>query len=732
MHIDSLRRLRTLAATPKMMRLAAQDVPKKTVQKNFWGSESVRETTEYGLYLRCQILNGILKAAIFLPDAMRLGGRLPAWELYINRETGDFLTFDRRYEKWLTAKLDRIDWPQTVHSGRKRWINPEGYASVKRYLGTETGGYEGLLEYQLSVRERQLKARHKRETDPWDSDLARTPPLPKDWARWVDKVGIPENYIFYQYTRRGAKTGYCTFCGKEVPIVRPRHNKTGRCRCCRHAIVFKSIGRAGRIDTPKAVMYLLQRCEGGFMIREFCGRRRYDRGRYMQPEVIVWEARRALFDARANPLRAYYWGDYKHVEFRWIGTEHCSPQWDGAEAGRCYGRTLPTLAARELCFTGLPEMIRVSGSLDPEKYLAIRNSVPQMEQLVKAGLVGLAEDCLRDTYPFRETFGQSAVGSLAKQLGIDRQAMKRLRENRGGIRYLEWLRFEKTNRKLVPDQTIGWLCQEKIDPDALQFILDRMSVPQTANYLRRQMRETGMSSRDVLTTWKDYLSMAKRLGMDTGDAIVYRVRKLRLRHDALVEQMRVQELSLEAGEILERFPRIEEIFETLPKLYAFADADFSVAAPVRIEQVLKEGQELHHCVGSSDRYWERIERRESYILFLRRTEEPEKPFYTLEVEPDGTVRQKRTLYNRQDKDIDAVTAFLQKWQKEVGKRITGQEHSLAAVSRDLRNEEFAQLWQNGVTVDLDGLHGRLLADVLRADLMENKEAAAQTALPDAA
>ena len=87
--------------------------------------------------------------------------------------------------------------------------------------------------------------------------MAQTPKLPKDWKRWVDKVGIGENYIFYQYSRKGAKTGYCTFCEKEVAVSKPRHNKTGRCMRCRHKITYKSIGRAGTVVTEDAKMYLM-------------------------------------------------------------------------------------------------------------------------------------------------------------------------------------------------------------------------------------------------------------------------------------------------------------------------------------------------------------------------------------------------------------------------------------------------------------------------------------------
>ena len=117
---------------------------------------------------------------------------------------------------------------------------------------------------------------------------------------------------------------------------------------------------------------------------------------------------------------------------------------------------------------------------------------------------------------------------------------------------------------------------------------------------------------------------------------------------------------------------------------------------------------------------------------MRRTEEPEKAYYTLEVEPDGTVRQKRTTYNRQDKDIGAVTAFLNEWQKVVSKRLTEKERSLAQTSRVLRTEAFAQLKKDGVIIRAGDLQGRPLADVLLADLMEQNEETAQAALPDAA
>ena len=102
-----------------------------------------------------------------------------------------------------------------------------------------------------------------------------------------------------------------------------------------------------------------------------------------------------------------------------------------------------------------------------------------------------------------------------------------------------------------------------------------------------------------------------------------------------------------------------------------------------------------------------MERRESYLLFLRKTAEPDTPYYTVEAEPGGTVRQVRTQYNRQNDDIGEVRTFLKIWQKQ-----------LAADSHELRIKELVQLRNDQVTIHTGDLAGRLLVDVLTEDLME--------------
>lgn len=64
------------------------------------------------------------------------------------------------------------------------------------------------------------------------------------------------------------------------------------------------------------------------------------------------------------------------------------------------------------------------------------------------------------------------------------------------------------------------------------------------------------------------------------------------------------------------------------KTLEFEDKDYLIRLPVDKNEIIKEGMELHHCVGS---YAERHEAGDTTIMFLRKKSEPDKPFYTIEV-----------------------------------------------------------------------------------------------------
>ena len=171
--------------------------------------------------------------------------------------------------------------------------------------------------------------------------------------------------------------------------------------------------------------------------------------------------------------------------------------------------------------------------------MAYRKQYPYIEQIAKAGLGKLAHELIR-TGAVLEMRDERELG---KALGIDGQRLNRLRENKGGRRYLEWLRFEKMQEKNIPDQLLQWFIEREISPLEVAFITEKMHIQQIQNYLIRQNRVTGKDYKYLLTTWRDYLSMAELLGFDTGDAIVFRTRKLLQRHQEMVKLTEKKNLS---------------------------------------------------------------------------------------------------------------------------------------------------------------------------------------------
>lgn len=131
-----------------------------------------------------------------------------------------------------------------------------------------------------------------------------------------------------------------------------------------------------------------------------------------------------------------------------------------------------------------------------------------------------------------------------------------------------------------------------------------------------------------------------------------------------------------------------------------------------------EGTILSHCVHTCDYYFDRIQNDESYLFFLRRSSQPDVPWYTLEVEPSGNIRQKRTTGDNQNPDFDKAIEFLKKWQKHFKKQLTDEEKKLGEKANQLRLENYASLRENGNKVWHGKLAGQLLADVLEKDFME--------------
>lgn len=102
----------------------------------------------------------------------------------------------------------------------------------------------------------------------------------------------------------------------------------------------------------------------------------------------------------------------------------------------------------------------------------------------------------------------------------------------------------------------------------------------------------------------------------------------------------------------------EEVYPKA-KEFEFADEDYQIIAPEIVTSLLEEGRALHHCVGS---YVDSVAAGREYILYLRKVIEPDTPFFTINLLPNGEVRQIHGLCNcNVPKELKP---FIDKWAKQ--------------------------------------------------------------------
>lgn len=717
MEKSELRKKRMLYATSEMMQKAAVN-EQKTEGIDRWGNKR-KFKRMYRAFLRIQYLQGILKVAVFMPEIMRKGIRTPKYEIFINPDGNEYITRELDESgmevKWRTAMIDNLygfNYWQLRDCKEAACINAEGRENIRIYLKAETGGFYDIAKWQQACREQKIKDAEAREQKPWDDDMKLIPEIPERFKRWMGKEVPEENYIFYKYQRGGAKSGYCTYCQKEVPLKEvPKHRKEGTCLVCGKDIKYISTGKLKNIRTQYNNGQLIQKIPGGIVIREFRIRKQYDTVHPERTYVGLHEEERWLY--RDGKMDHYSYMKYKNKYTRW-----CKQDLHYCEYGRkskIFKENLPGIESDISRQSALNIIIRDGVKISAVKYLKEEQGNPAIEKLVKIGMTKLALGLINAGYDVK-LMNQNQT-ELAKMLKIDRNRLKRLKEMDAGIVGLRWMQMEKAADTVFDDEMIQFFEVEHVTVENLDFLKKkRLSYKKIQNYLIRQKEETGDSVSQLITTWRDYLKMADKLNMRTDLEEIYKPRSLYAAHAEVIEILEKDGIDKMTKELEKKWPKVNEVCKTLGK-YEWSDGEYSIVAPKNMRDIVREGTILKHCIHTCDYYIDRIGSREAYILFLRHREAPDAPWYTLEIEPGGNIRQKRTTGDNQNKDLDVAMKFLRKWQKVIQKRLSDEDKELAAVSEKKRRENYKNLRENGNRIWHGKLQGQLLADVLEQDFM---------------
>lgn len=595
----------------------------------------------------------------------------------------------------------------------KKFLSLDHEPSIQDVARWEDNIAQKKYDRKMQLRNNKLRTRMEMISDPT-----------KKFIEWAKRSLRCHMITILPYKGKDFTYGICSACGKESlygPKLKP--GQIVSCPCCRKK------GTIRRIDYTKKEKLKEKEEETQVIlfqkVNEFFVERHFGVYHYIsldKEETHVMEIGRIFLNE--NGKKDYYYHKYNpytrqnfwdDVNFRMF--EHAAPIILG-DSMVYLNDIKGKLVGTRYQYSAI-EYLGNRTVFSPIDYLLKYEQVPALEMVVKFGLKKLAVQLNAGDFSLK-------AKKPWEMLSLTKDKFYRLRDMNGGKEEKNWMEFLDLHKISVSDDLILAMTKNGIQPSNVATFVQQMGLKSILNYSIKQKGIGGYPTcSDVLSDWQDYLAMATHLKMDITKSLIYKPKDLKKQHNALVQLCGGVTVAKRTAEVFKSFPEVENIIKMVSEsgIYQYENAKYAIVLPESIEDIIREGQILGHCIDRSDIYFSRINTHESYIFFLRRKEDLESPYYTLEVEPDGTTRQKRTVGNIQDKDFEKLLPFIKEWQVQLQSKLTDDIRELSKKSIVLRNQEFAELRQNQTRVRAGYLMGQLLAEVLEKDLMEVEETA---------
>lgn len=509
-----------------------------------------------------------------------------------------------------------------------KWTSNEDRDRVLDFLDTYS-----IESYETTVSSTKRENAYTRKRKRIDDMMAEVPCVPDEAEAWVKDKLFQGDILFFK-KEKNKITFNCTACGYAGWRKNGwKHGEKTTCPKCKAPVTANSRQQG---KTAEAQVTILQKYDKKWVERQFKAVCRWTTGK---KEIELFEKIRAIIPQGKT------WGKV------WYGTipdadEFVQEFWDKPHGKRfsssyLFPGNLPeVLKAGGLEHSGMDILANAGMKFNVNRYIISFRSNSYLEYLAKAGLTRLVADITNDYWTDIDTSGIN----LKQALRLDGNHVTRLKTINGGTRILEWLRYEQDNDIRITQESLEWLAQKNVRIDDCRDILKELgSVNRMVNYMKKQK----VAASKLTITWRDYLRMAREEGYDTSDDIVRFPRDLKARHDQLVElgNQRKDKKRLKGYKKLD-----EQIKERLPGMekYFWEDREYMIIPAGKCEELIKEGRALHHCVGRNDTYMRKMAEGTSWILFLRKKTELEKPYYTVEISlKDDHIIQFYSEYDRQ-------------------------------------------------------------------------------------
>ncbi|MFR6481174.1 MAG: PcfJ domain-containing protein [Anaerotignum faecicola] len=554
-------------------------------------------------------------------------------------------------------------------------ISPREEEALRRFLKaekTENHQMDNLCKWIKQTRQEMKKRSMEKRGELMDEDYRLCPEaLPERLIDYIRREVLPEDRVIIY--KRGNVNGICTVCGTQVHARGRRFTQSAYATCPNcgaRVICVLEDGCAFAANYIENIVAVQKGTDGETVFFRQWLLHRDNSARWEHIEDFLQETVR--YAIRGNKTAKW---QKQGKESYYMRTERYElDEWTRWQDNRIYDGSYffyPTgieeaLSGTAMQYADLEGYLEERGhNKNPIYFLEYHARYPVIEFLWKAGYRNIVHNRIFGM----DRENRNAILWERKKLKecfkFPLRILKLMPPEEWSLNDIQRVNdlWEKYGGK-VTDTEIRLVLQSKVDIQLWSRATTYANAGRILKYIKNQTDKRkeknpdkrSISQNDTAQAYRDYLQECEQLHLDLHDKEILFPKDLTAAHNRTMEQVKFEKNKADQ----EKFQKAVEKLEK----FAWGEGEFFIRPAREQMELTAEGKALHHCVGG---YIKRMAEGETAIFFLRKVSEPDKPFYTLELQKKRVI-QCRTEHNASyDRNPD-VKNFVDMWMEKVVKK----------------------------------------------------------------
>ena len=554
-------------------------------------------------------------------------------------------------------------------------ISPREEKLLQRFLkSTETGNHQmdNLCKWIKQTRQEMKKRSMEKRGELMDEDYRLCPEaLPEGLIDYIRREVLPEDRVIIY--KRGNVNGICTVCGTQVHARGRRFTQSAYATCPNcgaRVICVLEDGCAFAANYIENIVAVQKGTDGETVFFRQWLLHRDNSARWEHIEDFLQETVR--YAIRGNKTAKW---QKQGKESYYMRTERYElDEWTRWQDNRIYDGSYffyPTgieeaLSGTAMQYADLEGYLEERGhNRNPIYFLEYHEKYPVIEFLWKAGYRNIVHNRIFGM----DRENRNAILWERKKLKecfkFPLRILKLMPPEEWSLNDIQRVNdlWEKYGGK-VTDTEIRLVLQSKVDIQLWSRATTYANAGRILKYIKNQTDKRkeknpdkrSISQNDTAQAYRDYLQECEQLHLDLHDKEILFPKDLTAAHNRTMEQVKFEKNKADQ----EKFQKAVEKLEK----FAWGEGEFFIRPAREQMELTAEGKALHHCVGG---YIRDMAEEKTAIFFLRKANEPDKPFYTLELQKKRVI-QCRTEHNASyDRNPD-VKNFVDMWMEKVVKK----------------------------------------------------------------